>query len=99
MMTGSFAVVDSAVLEARKKVRAAGYDPLNLPDISQASSGVEVGRHELSQFCHLALSAERSREMTARIVQLKGRSLACRANITMLFGAVVKSIFEEMCVS
>ncbi|XP_043238154.1 uncharacterized protein LOC122389814 [Amphibalanus amphitrite] len=42
MLTGSFAMVDSAVLEARKRVRQAGYDPLPLPDISQASSGVEV---------------------------------------------------------
>ncbi|XP_037080150.1 uncharacterized protein LOC119101013 [Pollicipes pollicipes] len=42
MLTGSLAMVDSAVLEARKKVREAGYDPLVLPDISQASSGVEV---------------------------------------------------------
>ena len=42
LLTGSFAVVDSAVLEARRKVRDAGYDPLRLPDISQASSGVQV---------------------------------------------------------
>ena len=42
MLTGSFAMVDSAVLEARKRVRQAGFDPLPLPDISQASSGVEV---------------------------------------------------------